>query len=418
MLNLTADMISNFGDVLFYLALMNYVLLLPDPKYAIAIITLSETVPMLAPMFVGYFADKAKYKLEGIVGTLLFRAGIYTIVGILMGFTPALWIVVVVAIINFLSDIAGQYESGLFTPVSLKIVPDEDRQEYIAFRQTVSQSLNIGFRTSSAILVGIMSYQVLAFVNVGTFLLALAIMLAIFRPLKKILLEESAVAETSQELPLEEEKEKKPFLKDLREKILIAYTELKKIPEVFVTLLAAPFLNGIFVVIHPLLVLFISEDNNFVIVNSQTTIAGVAVVNSVMAIVGSFLSMNLLKNVSLLTFINLFALTALGIFGSFLINNVYGVILFLALAMLFATALQPKLSATVLNSLDKSSLATILGILGTYAQLGMIVMSIIFAWLAAIFSGKIIAVIFLILSAVLAIWILFFTNVKLGGERK
>lgn len=40
-----ADMLSNFGDVLYYLALMNYVLLLPEAKFAISLVTLSESLP-------------------------------------------------------------------------------------------------------------------------------------------------------------------------------------------------------------------------------------------------------------------------------------------------------------------------------------------------------------------------------------
>lgn len=35
-----ADVISNFGDTLYYLALMNYVLFLPDTKFALAMMRL------------------------------------------------------------------------------------------------------------------------------------------------------------------------------------------------------------------------------------------------------------------------------------------------------------------------------------------------------------------------------------------
>ncbi|CYZ88697.1 lantibiotic efflux protein [Streptococcus suis] len=55
-----ADLISNFGDTLYYLALMNYVLLLPDTKFALAMITASETLPILAGLFIGIWADKTK----------------------------------------------------------------------------------------------------------------------------------------------------------------------------------------------------------------------------------------------------------------------------------------------------------------------------------------------------------------------
>ena len=42
-----SDMLSNFGDSLYYLALMNYVLLLPKPEIGISLVTLSESLPIL-----------------------------------------------------------------------------------------------------------------------------------------------------------------------------------------------------------------------------------------------------------------------------------------------------------------------------------------------------------------------------------
>ena len=47
MIGFASDMLSNFGDVMYYLALMAYVLQLPDPKLAIALVSVSETLPIL-----------------------------------------------------------------------------------------------------------------------------------------------------------------------------------------------------------------------------------------------------------------------------------------------------------------------------------------------------------------------------------
>ncbi|MGU7931067.1 MFS transporter, partial [Streptococcus suis] len=95
-----ADVISNFGDTLYYLALMNYVLFLPDTKFALAMITVSETLPILSGLFMGIWADRTKNKLDTILATLVIRFVLYALVGLLMGFTPALWIVAVVCVIN------------------------------------------------------------------------------------------------------------------------------------------------------------------------------------------------------------------------------------------------------------------------------------------------------------------------------
>ena len=118
MITLAADLISNFGDTLYYLALMNYVVQLPDSKFAVSLITISEVLPVLGTFILGYYADRAENRLKKIIWTLIFRIFLYTCVAIIMGFQPALWIVLAACLANALSDTAGQYENSLFYPVS------------------------------------------------------------------------------------------------------------------------------------------------------------------------------------------------------------------------------------------------------------------------------------------------------------
>ncbi|CQR23686.1 lantibiotic efflux protein [Streptococcus varani] len=104
-----SDMLSNFGDVMYYLALMSYVLQLPDAKLGIAIVSISETLPILTGFIMGYVADRAVDKVKTILHTLYFRVALYSLVGLAMGLTPSLGVVIIASFINFLSDLAGQY---------------------------------------------------------------------------------------------------------------------------------------------------------------------------------------------------------------------------------------------------------------------------------------------------------------------
>ncbi len=56
MITLAADLISNFGDTLYYLALMNYVVQLPDSKFAVSLVTISEVLPVLGTFILGYYS--------------------------------------------------------------------------------------------------------------------------------------------------------------------------------------------------------------------------------------------------------------------------------------------------------------------------------------------------------------------------
>ncbi|WP_236683013.1 MULTISPECIES: hypothetical protein [unclassified Streptococcus] len=140
-----SDMLSNFGDVLYYLALMTYILQLPNAKLAIAIVSVSETLPILTGFVMGYFADQTTDKVGTILQTPVFRVLLYLLVGLVMGFAPSLWVVIIVSLMNFLSDLAGQYENGLYTPLSLRIISDGERETSYSFRQAVSSSFALVF---------------------------------------------------------------------------------------------------------------------------------------------------------------------------------------------------------------------------------------------------------------------------------
>lgn len=395
MTSFVSDMISNFGDVLFYLALMNYVLLLPNPKYAIAIVSISETIPTLTTFISGYFADKTKNKVDKIIYTLCLRAVLYLTVGVLLGFNPSLFILILISILNFVSDISGQYESSLFIPISVKIINDEDRESASAFRQTTSNILNIVFRTISAILVGIFTYQQLAYINAGTFIISMIIILTIRKKLKN-LISDNVVSPIN---------EKRNIYSDFINNFKKTFDELKKFPDLFSVFLIAPFINGVFTVINPMILLMISEYKNFVFVNPQITISTISILLTVFSIMGGMLSTNIFKKFSLLSLLFYGLISAIGVFLSFYFRNIYLLSIFLSIEVVFVTALQPKLNARTINSLPKDNLASILGILNTYAQIGMIFISLIFSWVITFLNTNIISIIFIVWLIMLLIFI-------------
>ncbi|MCI6272323.1 MAG: MFS transporter [Erysipelotrichaceae bacterium] len=395
MTSFVSDMISNFGDVLFYLVLMNYVLLLPNPKYAIAIVSISETIPTLTTFISGYFADKTKNKVDKIIYTLCLRAVLYLTIGVLLGFNPSLFILILISILNFVSDISGQYESSLFIPISVKIINDEDRESASAFRQTASNILNIVFRTISAILVGIFTYQQLAYINAGTFIISMIIILTIRKKLKN-LISDNVVSPIN---------EKRNIYADFINNFKKTFDELKKFPDLFSVFLIAPFINGVFTVINPMILLMISEYKNFVFVNPQITISTISILLTVFSIMGGMLSTNIFKKFSLLSLLFYGLISAVGVFLSFYFRNIYLLSIFLSIEVVFVTALQPKLNARTINSLPKDNLASILGILNTYAQIGMIFISLIFSWVITFLNTNIISIIFIVWLIMLLIFI-------------
>lgn len=369
MISFTSDMLSNFGDVMYYLALMAYVLQLPEAKVAIALVSVSETLPILTAFIMGYFADRTPNKVQMIIRTLLFRVLLYLLVGFVMGFEPGLWVVLVASIINFLSDISGQYENGLFTPLSLRIVADEDRADSFAFRQALASVLFIGFQSVGAVLVSVMTYQALAFVNAATFALSALILFSIQSSIQKLLVQRP--------LQLEARPAHQSLFKDIWSSMKEAIRECMKIPEVRKSLVLVPLLNGIFNVIPILIAVIISQDQAFVILNPVTTLALLTTCQLVGGIIGSLLAMNLFRRLEILATIRLVTVFIPIFFFFLYLHNIYGVFSLLFLTMILTGAINPKFNALIMNNLPEEKLAMIAGGIGTYFQLGGVLLRLL-----------------------------------------
>ncbi|MBA1394855.1 MFS transporter, partial [Lactobacillus sp. XV13L] len=112
-----ASLLSTAGDILFYLALYTYASDLKNYTLALSLITISESVPRLLSSLGGYLADRTANKLQKTVWLAMLRGGLYLLVGVLFCQNIAGWnLVAMVIVINFISDTAGIYSSGLVTP--------------------------------------------------------------------------------------------------------------------------------------------------------------------------------------------------------------------------------------------------------------------------------------------------------------
>lgn len=390
-----SDMLSNFGDVLYYLALMNYVLLLPKAKFAISLVTLSESLPFLTMIFMGMWGDRTKKKVDTILATLLFRTGLYLLIGLAMGFQPALWVVILAVLVNLLSDLAGQYEDALHIPLSLRIIPMEDREAMYAFRQGASSILKILFQSSGAILAGLMSYQHLAFFNAGTFVVSALIMM-ILRPSLNKLLKDNPIHSS-----VENREEERHFIKNTWNSLQQSYQTIQNIFILKTSIFTIAGLNAVFAAENALLLLNMKENPSFVFINPATTIATVTVVTLVGNILGSVLVTTLLKKVSMEFLLKISVFMPPALFIGFLLHSIYIIFLVNFLTMVIVGIFQPKMNAFVISSLPEERLATISAGISSFSTLGLVLCQMLVAVLVTFLSSAQIAFLFLILSSIL-----------------
>ena len=390
-----SDMLSNFGDVLYYLALMNYILLLPEAKFAISLVTLSESLPFLTMIFMGMCGDRTKKKVDMILVTLLFRTGLYLLIGLAMGFQPALWVVILAVLVNLLSDLAGQYEDALHIPLSLRIIPMEDREAMYAFRQGASSILKILFQSSGAILAGLMSYQHLAFFNAGTFVVSALIML-ILRPSLNNLLKDNPIHSS-----VENREEERHFIKNTWNSLQQSYQTIQNIFILKTSIFTIAGLNAVFAAENALLLLNMKENPSFAFINPATTIATVTVVTLIGNILGSVLVTTVLKKVSMEFLLKISVFMPPALFIGFLLHSIYIIFLVNFLTMVIVGIFQPKMNAFVISSLPEERLATISAGISSFSTLGLVLCQMLVAVLVTFLSSAQIAFLFLILSSIL-----------------
>ncbi len=401
-----ADIISNFGDILYYLALMNYVVQVKQSSLAIVCVSISETLPILLAFLLGYIADRCKNRISSIMNTLLIRIGLYILVAYVIQFNASLLIVIIISIVNCISDILGQYENSLYYPISNRLVRKDIRENVMAFRQSLNMSLNVLFQTIGGILIIFISYQKLALVNAATFAISYFIIIAVKPLLEKY-------CDTQPKASAEKQNASLILLvKSIISELKNSVKTLWSIGEIKETLISIPILNGGLAIITSLAVLLLAKDNTFMIISSEITISLIAASATLGRILGSFLTMNLFKNINLITALKASFISVALIFIGLLTKNIVLVIAAILLSNVWTGCIDPKMGATIFNNIDENKLATTFGGIVTYFQIGDIVSRVFFAGLVLVFEVKVISLIYIVL-CIYALILLFKKSDKL-----
>ena len=402
---LAADLISNFGDILYYLALLNYVLQIEHSNFAIAIINTSEIIPILFSFMLGYFADQNQKRVATIIKTLVVRIAAYLFVAIIIGFNPSLFIVVVVSFANFISDLAGQYENSLYYPISNQLIRAEMREEVMAFRQSLTMSLNILFKAVGGVLICYISFRSLAMVNAFTFAVSMMIVVC-----SKTEMKNYCPKEESQEP--KEKQSMNQLVRQLKKELVDAVSLLWEIPGIKETLAVIPVINAGLAVVTSIVVLHMAENPTFCVINAEITIALVAICETAGRIAGSTLTIFTFKKMKLTDALKITLVFIIILFSGIIAQNIYIVLAALFIEGIWTGCVDPKMGALIFNSLDESKLATAFGGMTTYFQLGDIVSKMLFSIMVMCFTTKTIAGIYILITALFLGYVLFYDKVK------
>lgn len=140
---------------------------------ALSLIAISESIPRLLDIFGGYFADKTRNKLKNIFWMAIIRFFLYGLVGFLFITHISQWnLVLIIIVINFISDIVGTYSAGLCAPIIVELVDKEKFAEAEGFTNGLDEVFSTTAQFVGSGLLLFLSYSNLAFINAFTFLAA------------------------------------------------------------------------------------------------------------------------------------------------------------------------------------------------------------------------------------------------------
>lgn len=387
-----SNLLSDFGDTLYSLALLNYVLLVPEKETAIALAGISESLPVVFSIILGYWADRTEYKVSSIIYSQVFRFLLYLGAGFLLQFNPALIIVISLVAINFFSDLAGKYENGLFLPLQVQLLPESERQQVLATTQGICSSLSIAFQLLGALVVAWINYSQLAFLNATTFLVAASIMIALRPRLNRMTTVEQS--ESPQAPP--------SFFQSLKQ----AWQDVKQLPQLHPLLISIASVNGIASIIITLILAIIASAPDFSPFAPASTVVVMTTTISLFSILGNILVGTIAKNIKLGQIIISTALLLPILFLSLLVQQIWLTLACLAMMGIFMGLLQPKMQAYMLTVLPIERLALLSSSIATFVQASILISQLAMSLFVVILPIHWISILYIGLAVLLLAYLL------------
>ena len=368
-----ASILSSAGDILFYLALMTYASRLKNYSLALSLIAISESVPRLFSSVGGYLADRTQNKFQKIVWMAMIRGALYLLVGFLFSQNIAGWnLVIMVIIINFISDTAGTYSGGLTTPLIISLVKKDEIAEAEGFTSGVSQVITLVSQFVGSGLLLFMSYSALAVINGLTFVVAGLIYCNIARSKRK-----KGISTVTQEV------DDRGFWSTLA----LALKQVKKASGLITTLLVIAILNGVLSTIEPLISIVIAGNRQVMVIGTYSfTIALIGAMAGIGAALGSIFGTNLFKNVSLYIIIMFAYIAGASVIIAILSKQIWFCLITYCILGFFAGTATPKLTQWMVGAVDRKILSSSVGLINTILLIASPLMTTAFTTLSAVTS--------------------------------
>jgi hypothetical protein len=357
---LSSGAVSALGDSIYYIALLTYASCFPHPSRAILLISLSETIPGVLSIFLGVLSDRTAEKAHKLYATFWLRGGVCLLIGLLMGLDSSWPLLAAVAVLNFVSDLAGKYAASLQFPFMVQIVEDGQLEQANGWNSAVQRVMGILSQFAGSFLILLCSYRTLAWLNGATFA-AGGLILGLV--LKKLVQVEQTALKKGEGLP---SPIRVPFSKQLKTSI----QSLMANRQVFPVVIQVTLINAALFPLTALFSMYAAAGNAFVVRSFPFTVALFSSAGSIGVILGNVAAASLFRRTSLNTIIGWSYGTVLGLCAGLFLQSPWLSTGMYTLACACVGLLSPKYGALFARNVEREQLASITGASQTLGHIG------------------------------------------------
>jgi len=326
------NLFSKTGDRLFYTAMLTVASTLPEANLAVMIVSASETLPILFSFLLGSLADQKANKLKSLIKTSFFRMILYFFIAWIVSYSATLLLVLSMALLNFISDVSGNYSSALVTPFTKMIVHAEDMEKAQGIISITTQLINVIATFAGSILLSLFFIETVAYANAGIFFMVAISYIFISAKLKT----------TEKNIPINKQQKLVPIIKN-------NFKSLFQHKEILNDLCQLSLLNGLFGGLTPIFVMFIQTEEVGTFFTSPFLISLLSGAITISMIIGNSISSNFLKNVTT-TILNRIANLLIVLIGiGFLLKQLTFILISASFIALLLGIVSPKFTAKVIN---------------------------------------------------------------------
>lgn len=362
--------LSCIGDALYYIALMTYAATLENPTLGILIITISTTFPTIINIILGVLADGTKDKVLRIIQSGIFRGIVFIIIAFIINLTRSLTGIIVIGILNGISDIVGNYSASVKSPFLRLLAKDDQLEQVIGLNSGIREILDVIAGFIGVALLGFLGIYYLAFFNAGIFFLVSFG----FKTIRKNL------TEVQSKINPPEIKGASAMVGHIK-KSLVSLIRMKPLRNF---LLIAAAMNSILATAMVTLLMSLTANPEAQIINFEFTVSVAKGIAFVFGLAAALLGPKYFKNIGITFVLVIEMLAAIGFMIGIGMNMPWLAVGFISIGVFFGSMFSIRLSTFVQQAIPLETLGTVGEGMNLFLSVLPIPITIFFSSIAAV----------------------------------